>query len=131
MKPPPPLGLDASTFEKVPGARILVSALNRWTDIVRIALTRSLTFAENIDAEVLEFPFRGGSTDVAIATRYKRPPLGVIVLGAWSTEAPSTPITASVFAHWTFQADRGIVLSNVTGLASGTDYTLRLLAIGA
>ena len=77
---------------------------------------------------IVEIPFVGGSADVAIATAFKFPVRGVWVVYVEDTDADAV-ITSAVWAHWRFE--RGsVVLRNVSGLTSGTNYRLRLQIFG-
>ena len=104
--------------------RALNSAL---TGIVQ-ALTRSLTFADNLKAFTKTLTVQNGTTKIQNTLGIR--PLGVLVMEANdTTNSTPAPVAAGPVA-WAISSDQ-IAISAISGLTAGHTYKITFLVVGA
>lgn len=105
----------------------LLAPLNRFFDSVYTALNQGLNFKDNMVAQVKELEFResGSIYPIKFAWNLRSQPTDLIVTRV-VTVTGSGP-TAAVWADWSFNG-RSIEIEDFTGLQSGDDYKVRVIA---
>lgn len=96
--------------------------IGEWARDVRASLSRLP------DIEVKTIRFVGGATNVRVQTNFTSAPEAVLVAYVKNDDADLT-ITNAVTLHWRFHKG-AVVLRDVAGLSTSTNYTLRLLVLG-
>lgn len=130
MTAPGPLRIDTSDLPPQEWAQRLARRLNSWVAQVTGALT-NLTFRDNVNCQIVDVRITGGTYALPVLTRFRAAPMGVLLVWARAELDPATAIGSAVWVDWKWDNDRSsLVITNVTGLTSGTSYQLRLLVLG-
>lgn len=100
----------------------LVIFLNNVFQMLWNTLNRNITFQDNIRSQVVAFNFVGGST-INISSTLKGPLIGIIPL-----QVAGGAITGGISVIWQ-QIGQVVEIKEITGLAAGSQYNIRLLLI--
>lgn len=121
---------NPSDYSKAPdwfNGRFL-SQLNLFTDPVFVALSNGLTFSNNFNAQYYTITFKAGTTAASNAFNFQSTisgnPIEVIKAQCVVTGNLQTPI-APVDFSW-YSTGGTVFVTSVTGLTTGTTYTLTL-----
>ena len=115
--------------------RRFLAVLNPFLDAVYLALSRQLTFQENIASQIREFTFTTKSTytsgdfDVLrFSTGLSERAIGVVLLQVNEIADSEPVIQSAVSLNW-IESQGSIVVRYVAGLENSKKYGLRLLIV--
>lgn len=119
--------------EDVPEApdwiEVFIYSLNQFYDTVRAALTRSLTFSENHDAQIFTFRIVAGATALDNTYRFaitmKKKVEGMLLSKVMQIETTYVPLTSVPWVDW-HQESTEMVIDSIQGLTSGKSYDVTL-----
>jgi hypothetical protein len=94
---------------------------------VTTRLNRGLTFAGNVDAQILDVTFDGPVSVLSVQTRYQAPPMGCVLVRLLNV---ATGASSNVAFGWHFEGAGLVTTTAFSGLAAGR-YEARLLVLGA
>lgn len=105
----------------------LLAPLNRFFDSVYTALNKGLTFRENMVAQVKELTFREDASTYPIQFSWelRSQPTDLLITRV-VTQSGSNP-TAAVWPRWSFDGS-SVSIEDITGLSSGSEYKIRIIA---
>lgn len=137
MAAPPTLG--PLTLEAMPGApgwlEKLLKPLNPFVAAVRGALTKGLTPGDNMDAAWLEVTLTAPTLPEAIPTKTRGAAHGVFLARVRTLEGSAPSAAPAILWEAATRPEAGgghtpcIRLTAVSGLTSGSRYSLRLLVL--
>jgi hypothetical protein len=121
------IGLDYPKL-KFPLDESQVKSLQQWIDQVRALLNAKVSFAKNLDAQVVSFDFDSGtipSKQIAQSVR----PLGVLLMSLQKITPPTNvaPTVADGFS-WQF-ANGSLSFPSLGTLAAGSRYRAVVLVV--
>jgi hypothetical protein len=108
---------------------IVIYSLNQFYDTVRAALTRSLTFTENHDAQIFKFRIVAGASATDNTYRFaitmKKKVDGMLLAKVEQVENTYTPLTSVPWVDW-HQESTEMVIDSIQGLTSAKSYDITL-----
>jgi hypothetical protein len=113
----------------------LLQPLNQFMESVTASLNRSLTFNENLDAQITTVEVTTNASSVVSETYFKvttrNRPIGVTVVDVRETVSGlNSSIAGAVFPVWDFVPEsKQIRLKTIYGLGASKKYTLTLAIV--
>lgn len=111
---------------------IIITSMNQFFDTVRLALTRNLTFRENINSQIQDFTIVAGASPTdntyEFALTMTKKVEGLILMQIAQESTNYTPLTSVPYLNWHLEST-DIVIDSILGLTSGETYNIKVLLI--
>lgn len=107
----------------------LFSVLNKFTGDLVQGFTNQLTVEDNLFQEIREVKFTNSSSEFPLKfrTKFASAPK-VLIAGYLFNVTTGVYSTAAPWVQWSYQ-DGQVLISNVSGLTTDNQYTMRLILI--
>jgi len=108
-------------------AAVAWQRVTQFAQDVTTRMNRGLTFAGNMDAQILDVEFTGPVATLSVQSRYTAPPMGCVLVRLVNV---ATGVSSNVAFGWQFEGAGLVTTTAFSGLAAGR-YEARLLVLGA
>lgn len=110
----------------------LLSPVNQFMETVTGALSKGLTFGDNLNAQVkdldVSIPSAGSAFPIYYTSSLAGRPVALWVGNAVERAANPSPITSAVYVDWEF-INGQIKINNISGLSASKKYRITLISI--
>lgn len=107
----------------------LIDPLNSFMSSVITNLNKGLTIGENVNGFIKTFDVTGGAFPVSIPNSLKSRPIAVIIGSIYNKQTPAATIGTGITIEWEF-ASSTLKIKNISGLTTGTKYTVTVIVLG-
>ncbi len=108
----------------------LIQPLNEFMSSVSLALTRGLTFSENMAAQVKDVKVTHAASAYPLKFLYdlSSKPQGALVVRVVEVSDTPSVLSNAVYADWDYR-DGQVIINNFTGLTNGNTYNVRVIIL--
>lgn len=132
MQPPKIQRLSREDFKDAPNwINRLLGWLNEFIEYVTTAMSKNVTFDENIQSQIKTFSVVAGAAadnTLSFMSILRVTPRGVLLMRAVDQVGNYTPVGAAVGIDWRYEGG-SVFITSISGLTAGHTYEITVLVI--